>query len=152
MLTQEDLEKIRTQGACLEGEGTYYVKDGKVGFWRLTVRGFAFYRRAIHHFGISHRLQLVMAEQELLELTKSLLRARTLELGDELALELEQGGVEPSQRLVARTFLEGSLDRAMQVASHHNQAVRRGVLPGPTPSTSEHPLAQESYWGELPSR
>lgn len=135
-LSPDELTLIRTQGTALDGEGVYYVPDSQEGHWRLTLRGHAFFRFAVGHYGLSLPVPCVMTQVELLHLKRALLRAKTLELAQGASTALEAGEVPSRERVLARSFLEGSLEHALSAAQHHAQAVRLGanVIPGPRPA------------------
>lgn len=149
MLTAEDRRIIEDHGTTLDGEGVYYVRDKSTGGWRLTLRGIVFYRHALKHYGLSFELKTLLTGLELLELTRVLLRARTQELGEEVAQELGEGRIRPQERMLVREVLHGSLERAMSAAKSLKTASDQGpnVIPGPTPVEPEH-----SFWGYLSPR
>lgn len=154
MLTEEDRRIIEDHGTTLDGEGVYYVRDKASGGWRLTLRGIVFYRHALKHYGLSHPLKTLLTGLELLDLTRILLRARTQELGQEVAQELKEGRIKPQERMLVREVLHGSLERAMTAATNFKDAATQGpnVIPGPTRQVEPPAEPEHSFWGLLSPR
>ena len=148
MLTPEELAQIKAHGTSLDGEGLYYVPDSQAGYWRLTLRGHAFFKEAMRTYGVPGNLQDVLSHEELMRLKAQLLRARTYELGQEVSEALSRGAIVPQQREMVRQALEGSLPQFLQASKAYRDAVKHGpnVIPLPAP---RNPPEQESYWGEL---
>lgn len=135
-LSPDEVTLIRTQGTALDGEGVYYVPDSHEGRWRLTLRGHAFFRFAVGHYGLNRQVPSVLTTVELLELKRELLRAKTLELADATQDALLAGELPSQERQLARAFVEGTLEQAMTAARYHAQAARLGknIIPGPRPA------------------
>jgi hypothetical protein len=156
MLSPDDLTKITDHGTCLDGEGVYYVSDSRPGHWRLTLRGVSFYKHALQHFGLEWPLLTVLSDEQLWALSRQLLRARTIELGLELAQELENGKVPARERLLAKAVLHDNLQQALRAAEHHCTTARQGpnIVPGPfgAPPLAVGPhqdFVDGSNWGYL---